>query len=241
MYLRDIMKETQKTRSIWTRRRICLSLVTLTIPCTGKPNAYPETGNEKNQFEVTFQKGQIGGVRKRYLIVNNQKNVQINRCTLSYDVWFEDEFDFHHGGKLPGLAGGSAPTGCRTLMTEGFSVRPMWRANGAAELYVYRPWPRLGPCGESFGRQPSEFEPGKWHTVSLTVALDPTPGSGKDQAMLTIDQRAIVRTEILLRRQISTAIDTLLVHIFFGGSGNSAASPRTQAIRVRNFSLLTDQ
>ena len=42
------------------------------------------------------------------------------------------------GGKLPGMVGGSHPTGGHPA-DDGFSARLMWRRDGAAVQYVYYP------------------------------------------------------------------------------------------------------
>ena len=59
---------------------------------------------------------------------------------MSYDVQFEEGFDFVKGGKLPGLFGGEGNTGggIPTGM-DGFSARMMWRGNGRVVQYVYYP------------------------------------------------------------------------------------------------------
>ena len=59
---------------------------------------------------------------------------------LEYEVFLPAGFDFVKGGKLPGLMGGPSgdcgggadPDGC-------FSVRLMWRRDGAGEAYMYVP------------------------------------------------------------------------------------------------------
>ena len=49
---------------------------------------------------------------------------------LSYRVKFKNGFDFVRGGKLPGLAGGTAPTGSSPADgTNGWSGRMMWRTD----------------------------------------------------------------------------------------------------------------
>ena len=56
---------------------------------------------------------------------------------LSYEVAFEANFDWVKGGKLPGLRGGLATSGCsggsKSNGGSCFSSRVMWRQNGAGE------------------------------------------------------------------------------------------------------------
>jgi len=55
---------------------------------------------------------------------------------LTYDIAFDENFDFVKGGKLPGLRGG-ANNGCeggsQPNGTDCWSTRLMWRKNGAGE------------------------------------------------------------------------------------------------------------
>jgi hypothetical protein len=46
--------------------------------------------------------------------------------TFEYDIMFGEKFNFVRGGKLPGLAGGTAPGG-GSKDKDGFSARLMWR------------------------------------------------------------------------------------------------------------------
>ena len=56
---------------------------------------------------------------------------------LSYEMAFEEGFDWVKGGKLPGLRGGLNSTGCSGgKLASGmdcFSARLMWRRNGNGE------------------------------------------------------------------------------------------------------------
>jgi Polysaccharide lyase 14 len=58
--------------------------------------------------------------------------------TLQYSVFFPADFEWVHGGKLPGLYGGhegcSGGNGAKSC----FSTRMMWRQGGAGELYLVR-------------------------------------------------------------------------------------------------------
>jgi hypothetical protein len=54
-------------------------------------------------------------------------------ATFEYDIMFGNNFNFVRGGKLPGLAGGTAPGGGSTDKN-GFSARLMWRETKFEEL-----------------------------------------------------------------------------------------------------------
>jgi hypothetical protein len=79
--------------------------------------------------------------------------------------------------KLPGLVGGSAPTGCVTDNT-GFSARGMRRTGGAAVQYLYFP-EKVNDCGDDCpylsGQSAVVFTPGVWHVVEHHLVMN-TPG-----------------------------------------------------------------
>jgi len=140
---------------------------------------------------------------------------------LSYRVRFASDFDFVRGGKLPGLVGGTHPTGCVTD-TAGFSARMMWRPAGACVQYLYFP-EKVNSCGDDFpyrvGTTAVNFVPGQWHRVQHRVRMN-TPGAhdgvlqGWFDGTLGVDNQAFIyriATE-------SFGIDALYFSTFFGGS-----------------------
>lgn len=55
---------------------------------------------------------------------------------VSYRIYFEPGFEWVKGGKLPGLFGGSLPSGGSTSR-DGFSARMMWRSSSRLAFYAY--------------------------------------------------------------------------------------------------------
>ncbi|CAE6426334.1 unnamed protein product [Rhizoctonia solani] len=131
-----------------------------------------------------------------------------NEFTLGYSIFFESGFDFVHGGKLPGLYGGTSNdeaascSGGRHAATC-FSTRFMWRDQGAAELYVYLPSdpaneflcngariPGRNICGSdygmSLGRGSFYFQAGQWNYVAQRIKLN-TPGKADGQLQASTD------------------------------------------------------
>lgn len=183
---------------------------------------------------IAFRAGEPrDGLRLRIPFSRLDLPPERTRLTATWGVRFSPDFDFHQGGKLPGLAGGSAPTGCETPQEDGFSVRPMWRSGGAGELYVYPSGVRSAPCGLSLARGRFRFVAGRWHRLMLGVAFEPDG----DLVSLALDGIPVAQARLRLRREPTTGVDTLLLHVFFGGSGEAAVSPRTQEVQLRDLSL----
>ena len=151
---------------------------------------------------------------------------------FAYRVRFGAGFSFMKGGKLPGLVGGSSPTGC-SPDPDGFSARNMWRGGGDIVQYVY--WPEQpNTCGDDLdyeaGGNARAFEPGQWHTVEHRVRMN-TVGNQDGVLEGWVDGELSLSDDgRLWRSDDSFAIDTLYFSTFFGGSDNSWAPASAQTI-----------
>jgi hypothetical protein len=108
-------------------------------------------------------------------------------AVVSYEVAFDQDFDWVKGGKLPGLRGGPQATRCSggnqpNASDQCFSARLMWRPDGAGEIYAYIPT-KSGLCndkdvdcnndfGTSLGRGDFSFSAGDWKLVTLAIRLN---------------------------------------------------------------------
>lgn len=63
--------------------------------------------------------------------------------SMSYSVFFPQDFDWVLAGKLPGIYGGHKTCSGGDDALQCFSTRLMWREGGAGELYLVRTIPRL--------------------------------------------------------------------------------------------------
>lgn len=86
---------------------------------------------------------------------------------VAYTVTFPDNFDWVKGGKLHGIYFGQGGSGGKKVSKGSGSVRLMWRANGAAEVYVYREGQKQ-KYGESI-KFKQKFSKGKPNTVLISV------------------------------------------------------------------------
>lgn len=161
---------------------------------------------------------------------------------FAYRVRFGSGFSFVKGGKLPGLVGGSSPTGC-SPDPDGFSARNMWRGGGNIVQYVY--WPEQpDTCGDDLeydaGGDARAFTPGKWHTVEHRVRMNAV---GSEDGVLEgwVDgELALSDDGRLWRNDDSFAIDTLYFSTFFGGSDSSWAPASAQAIDFDDLIVSTE-
>lgn len=90
-------------------------------------------------LQVTYPQGSLhdDGGTQLYSLWNTTDGSSFNSMLLSYELAFDEGFNWVKGGKLPGLRGGPDPDGCsggnEPNGTDCFSTRLMWRKNGAGE------------------------------------------------------------------------------------------------------------
>jgi hypothetical protein len=112
--------------------------VTDPFPNSPTPGLAP-INNSGPVLEVTYPAGSLhlDGGMQLYSLWNTTDGSSFNSMLLSYELAFDEGFDWVKGGKLPGLRGGPNPDGCsggnEPNGTDCFSTRLMWRTNGAGE------------------------------------------------------------------------------------------------------------
>jgi hypothetical protein len=159
---------------------------------------------------------------------------------LKYRVRFGDGFDFVRGGKLPGLAGGSAPTGSTQANgTNGWTGRMMWRTDfegvsGQPEQLVsdaisYAKYTDSG--FDQDGRQEDKLywtdanqsrtviNSGVWYEITQRVKMN-TPGERNGVLQIFLDGVLVVdQQDVLFRTTGGTfQIDQMYFSTFFGGN-----------------------
>ncbi|KAI0758945.1 hypothetical protein C8Q74DRAFT_1319764 [Fomes fomentarius] len=166
---------------------------------TALPHAYVTAPDGKKSMKAHYPKGSYtfthaikGGLSFYAPGPSGVDLTTAKEATFSYDVYFPPGFDFVKGGKLPGLYGGDSESGA--LSCSGgrrdngcFSVRFMWRTNGAGELYAYLPpafnenhavcnVPPFSTCndvyGASVGRGSFTFKTGARTTIGQRIKLN---------------------------------------------------------------------
>lgn len=173
-------------------------------------------------IRVTYEGSDIGSPR---VGANVRLRKPAREATLTYTVTFERGFQFVRGGKLPGLGPEQPVTGGREVTASGWSVRPVFRADGTLGLYIYHQdmKGRYGSGGTLVTRYPVSL--GTEHRVELQVTLNSAPASFDGSARLFVDGRLVEEAKGL--RYFASAepslVSRLLFQTFFGGSGPSYA------------------
>lgn len=159
---------------------------------------------------------------------------------LSRKMLATNDFDWVKGGMLPGLWIGKMGAQDSNHLEDGASCRLMWRQGGLAEAYLYvnQQIPEFyqlpgyfnnKPYGESMYRGFAKFVSGDWNTVVLRIKLN-TVGQNDGILQISINNTTLTYDKMNWRSSDSVTINGVLMHSFFGGSGDSWATPKEQKV-----------
>ena len=153
---------------------------------------------------------------------------------LTYELKFDQNFNFVKGGKLPGLYGGTGNTGGKIPNGhDGFSTRYIWKENGVGAIYAYLPTSKT--WGTAIGQGSWSFSVGRWHVLEQLVKLN-RPGRADGVISIWYDRKLVhSETGLIFRDTKDLTIDGLLFSTFFGGNNASFATPVSTNIQFRNF------
>ncbi len=181
------------------------------------------------QFPISF--GKIAGMQATY-----------DSLYLRYYVYFEPGFDFVQGGKLPGLMGGgnswSRSGGDQPSGSNGWTMRFMWRANGAAVVYAYLPDSKYkaGIWGTDIDLGTS-FQTGKWHCVEQFIQVN-SIGNEDGKLQVWLDNVQVLNLNDVLYRTVdndSGKVGGIYVSTFHGGNTVDWAPSVTSFARFDGF------
>lgn len=178
-------------------------------------------------------------------------DLQANELWSSYEVFFEEGFDFRKGGKLPGFCGGKCYTGGdKPKDADGWSNRIMWKKDGFLTQYVYHfkqshkyadniVWNLNGT------KERKKIELGKWHRIVMHVTLNDVDGASvRDNGHLQtwFDGDLVVDVDTLrLRNSADQTIDRFYFSTFHGGGDPSYAPRWDSFIRFRNLQIVREE
>lgn len=180
-----------------------------------------ESAGHGRALEVRYPRGGVGPRQTGGQWV--AELVPRDTYELEYRLRFDADFDWRKGGKLPGLGGGTMPTGGR-YSPDGFSSRYMWREGGRLVVYLY--WAgqesRTRDYRQQFGANLDcgvTFERGRAYRLRQRVSLN-TPGKADGVLEVWVDDRPVLkRTDLLFRDTPAKRwqIDRFLFSTFHGG------------------------
>lgn len=204
-------------------------------PGGGRIREFP-AGSGKHWLEERFPRDTFGGGPH-----GNKFAAELapsDTYTLEYQVHFPTLWEFsrdnlppHGGGKLPGLSGGSHPTG-GNFKPDGMSARPMWRRDtrfsaqpqNYLELYLY--WPKQqDKYGDRFFAQ--RVEAGRTYRIKLQVTLGSPDRDGEVRLWIDGIPRFNRRFRFLQPGQ-DWQLSHYLHDVFYGGNDPTWAPAHDQ-------------
>ncbi len=148
---------------------------------------------------------------------------------FEYRIRFDGNFPFTRGGKIPGLAGGNAPTGCVNVTGAGFSARMMWREGGQLVGYIYDQT-QGGDCGNNITTS-LRFQPAKWYSIKERVRVN-TGNAADGILQISVDGTMLIDRSNMryMNDGMNNKVSSVLFHSFFGGSTQAWAPARNCSI-----------
>jgi hypothetical protein len=197
-----------------------------------------------------------GSPLRHSMAINWTLNSPMTSGYFAYNFKTSPGFDGVKGGKIPGLCGGTCPSGgAQTTnaarLTDGgnnpagkavgWSGRNMWQGGGHLIQYFYHPnqTSKYGP-GYSYryasgGR--TFINDNKWHTIEHYVKMN-TPGKTDGVFQAWFDGTRVLNLQnIRFRDDTSYAIDMLMFSVFFGGGDQTFAATKDEYLYFDDFVL----
>ena len=194
----------------------------------------------RHWLEVGFPAGTFGGGRPGMKFA--AELAPRDTYTLEYELHFPPDWEFsrdnsppHGGGKLPGLSGGSHPSGGHPR-PDGMSARPMWRRDPRfspepqdyLELYLY--WRnQSGKYGDRFFAQ--AVEAGRTYRLKLRVDLGSPDADGAVRVWIDGVLR-VDRAFRFLGPGQAWKLTHYMHEVFYGGNDPTWAPVRDQHLRL---------
>ena len=159
---------------------------------------------------------------------------------LTYDLYFEPDFEFVRGGKLPGLAPSEPTSGCQPETLKGWSYRLMWLSSERLRNYIYTQ-DREAACGDGEINYNSILETGKWYNVELNLKLNSEDRPFGGHAIFKLNGEVIADDrDVQFRGEYTkdSLIQMMMFSTFFGGGDPSWAPSKTVYARFDNFKVV---
>jgi len=206
-----------------TELRVCgASSTTAPAPTTGW------TSLPSGTKYVTYPAWQLAKGAFQNIDTTNGK-----RYRMKYELMPIGNFDFRAGGKLPGMAGGTGPTGGSSA-TSGWSGRLMWNTGGRLSFYFYNV--KGGTGGIDTGgygthwmwATDAKLKPGVWNTIEVVYDVN----TGETIGYLNGVEKA--RQKLYYPYK---SIDFMMFSTFFGGQGDQYKPVKTEYMSFRNMQV----
>ncbi|MBL8995159.1 MAG: hypothetical protein JNM63_17560 [Spirochaetia bacterium] len=202
-----------------------------------KDSAHPDrvfigSDSEEHSLFVRYPKGKVsteGSVMWHAPIPPREEYF------LEYRVRFLSNFEWVKEGKLPGLGGGSLPSGGKTD-SNGMTARFLWKGGGALKIYLYRAG-QTARWGDEEDLK-TKLVAGEWIRLKKRIRLN-EPGEHDGQIEAWVNgERVYFRNDLIFRMNLASwKIDTFLFETFYGGGSSEYAPSRDNFSEFADFKV----
>jgi hypothetical protein len=173
---------------------------------------------------------------------SSKLNEIFDELILSYSVKFNDNFDFVKGGKLPGLAGGTANTGGKIPNGyDGWSARMMFWENGKICCWLYH-CKQLGKFGDSLflkvGESYFNFQTNRWYEIKIHIKINSIDKSNGFIECSINNKPMLRRHGLIFTKTENLKIDQFIFSVFLGGDDSTYQSKKDEFILFDNIKII---
>lgn len=197
-----------------------------------------------------LQNGGVGGSRcleVEYIQTNNGGSERLGKkvnipsakeYTLSYDIYFDNDWTISTGGKYHGLVPDNTTSGCKPIEKDGWSVKAVFD-NRKPYLYTYHQ-AKSASCGDKSNSNAAfQLSKGKWYALSIHVKMNSADNKKDGFAKLYIDGKAVATQSAREWRSTinsKTQITKFYFSTFLGASPSSGVRGKHH-VRFDNFDI----
>lgn len=194
--------------------------------------------NQSQALEVQYDGFYKGSVRVKGFF-NLSKRV--NEASLSYDVFFHNDFQFVQGGKIHGLGPDQPVTGDWKAQPDGWSTRAIFGKDGRIEINLYHQDQKF-QWGDSRDNEQFRFAKGRYYAVTLSTKLNSESGKKDGEARIYLNGKLLVQFNHIRFWQGDGRVAQISQFLFstFHGGGTPEWSPRDKQGRFKNVHATFD-
>lgn len=181
--------------------------------------------DNSNCIRVAYVGGDMGSER---VVVHFPLQDKVTFAQLSFDVYFEDDWQWVRAGKMHGVGPAKIVSGGRPKQPDGWSSRMMWHRDGGAHNYLYDQ-DQSRKYGKGDRTEGPVMEKQRWHHIVFETKLN-DPGKANGEARMYVDGELVAEDNGVEFRGVGgeeTLIQKMLFSTFHGGNDPSWA-PRDE-------------
>lgn len=194
--------------------------------------------NHSAGLRVTYVANEVGSKR---IVSRFELSEAVTEASLSYDVKFEEDFQFAKGGKLHGLGPANPIAAGDPMKPSGWSSRIMFFDQGKIASYLYHQR-KLGKYGDTRIDENFKFQTGKFYAVTLYTKINSSADAKDGEAWVYIDGKKIVgqsSVQFWKSDQELSKISKFMFSTFFGGH-DPLWAPKDENGKYKNVHAIFD-